>query len=78
MTRASPANATHGVAEHAPFREDYLGALAQLGVGPRSAAQLAEALTHRRFDTCGAAELLPVLGALVDLLHRRREPACSA
>ena len=61
----------------APYREDFLRALVLIGIDAPEAAALVEAVIGRDFQTCSAAELVPVLEQLLLLVQLRgkRPPA---
>jgi hypothetical protein len=68
---------------HAPFREDFLRAVSQVGLGRDQAVALVEASSGRPFAACGPSDLLPIL---IDLLrfaqrttraHVHRGPPCN-
>jgi len=53
------------------YREDFLRVLVPVGIDAPEAAALVEAVTGRDFQTCSAAELVPVLEQLLVLVQLR-------
>jgi hypothetical protein len=53
------------------YREDFLRVLVLIGIDAPEAAALVEAVIGRDFQTCSAAELVPVLEQLLVLVQLR-------
>jgi len=60
----------------AAYRADFLRVVSRVGLDAHRAACLAEAVSGRRFQACGPAELVPALAHLAALAERVRAAHC--